>query len=165
MERLSKEKQLFINSWGSSGITWGINKTMAQIHALLLCHDNPLSTDQIMEMLNISRGNVNMNVRTLIDWALVKKEFLKGERKEFFVAEKDMFKVSRVIINERRKRELYPILETLREIKAKDISKEDKDFKNLVDELHTFCTSVDRLSDKYLKSENTWMQKVLMKLV
>ena len=63
---------------------------MAQVHALLLVSTKPLSADDIMETLQISRGNVNMNVRALIDWGIVSKEFVMGERKEFFVADKDI---------------------------------------------------------------------------
>ena len=75
-------RQKFIQSWGTLGSNWGINKTMAQIHALVLVSAKPLSTEEIMEELSISRGNANMNVRALLDWGLVEKQFVVGERKE-----------------------------------------------------------------------------------
>src|SRR3979411_2560811 len=104
--KLSEAKQQFISSWGAFGTHWGINRTMAQIHALLLVSPDPLSQDDIMEELSISRGNTNINIRELINWALVERVILPGERKEYFLAEKDMWKVIRLIIRERKKREL-----------------------------------------------------------
>ena len=81
---LEKAKKKFIQSWASLGSNWGINKTMAQIHALFLISEEPLSTEDVMESLQISRGNTNMNIRPLIDWGLLYKEFKVGERREFF---------------------------------------------------------------------------------
>ncbi len=91
--KLAEAKQQFISSWGAFGTHWGINRTMASIHALLLVSPDPLSQDDIMEQLNISRGNVNMNIRDLIDWGLVERILLQGERREYFSAEKDIWKV------------------------------------------------------------------------
>ena len=78
---LAEARQKFIHSWGVLGSNWGINKTMAQIHALLLISNEPISTEDIMEELQISRGNTNMNVRTLMDWGIVTKEHKIGEWK------------------------------------------------------------------------------------
>jgi DNA-binding transcriptional regulator GbsR (MarR family) len=111
--KLAEAKQQFIASWGAFGTHWGINRTMAQIHALLLISPDPLSQDDIMEELNISRGNVNMNIRELISWGLVERIILTGERKEFFTAEKDIWKVVKQIVKERKKRELEPMLKLL----------------------------------------------------
>ena len=105
--KLTDAKLQFIASWGAFGTHWGINRTMAQIHALLLVSADPLTQDELMEQLNISRGNVNMNIRELIDWALVDRVIVPGERKEYFSAEKDIWKVARLIIKERKKREPF----------------------------------------------------------
>ena len=83
---LNEAKDKFIQSWGSLGSQWGINRTMAQIHALLLIAPEPMSTDEVMEQLKISRGNANINLRELMNWQLVRKEVKTGERMEFFVA-------------------------------------------------------------------------------
>src|SRR5437763_15285969 len=101
--KLTEARQQFISSWGAFGTHWGINRTMAQIHALLLISPDPLTQDHIMDQLNISRGNVNMNIRDLIDWALVERVILPGERREYFSAEKEILKVSRLIRKERKK--------------------------------------------------------------
>ena len=107
---LQEAKKQFVSAWGSFGTNWGINRTMAQIHALLLVSHEPVSADDVMRELNISRGNVNMNLRELINWGLVDRVILTGERKEFFTAEKDIWKVARTIVKERKKRELEPML-------------------------------------------------------
>lgn len=85
---LKEASDKFIQNWAQLGTNWGINKTMAQIHALLLISKNSLSAEEIMEKLLISRGNTNMNVRALIDWGLVYREYKIGERMEFFRADR-----------------------------------------------------------------------------
>ncbi len=90
--QLAEAKAKFIADWGRLGTNWGINRTMAQIHALLLVSPDHLSAEEVMEQLAISRGNANMNLRELIDWGLVQKVIVPGERKEFFTAEKDIWK-------------------------------------------------------------------------
>src|SRR6188474_963118 len=112
--KLNEAQDKFIQAWGTLGSSWGINRTMAQIHALLLVSPDALSTEEIMEDLNISRGNANMNIRALLDWNLVYKELKPGERREYFSAEKDIWKVATQVIRERRKRELEPVLKVLR---------------------------------------------------
>ncbi|MEO1437965.1 MAG: MarR family transcriptional regulator, partial [Bacteroidota bacterium] len=113
---LQEAKDKFIQAWGTLGSSWGINRTMAQVHALLLISDDPLSAENIMGELKISRGNANMNVRALIDWGLVFKELKPGERKEYFVAEKNMWDIVRQIIVQRKKKELEPIVKILNEV-------------------------------------------------
>ena len=87
---LEEAKYKFIQEWGVLGSTWGINRAMAQIHAFLMLSPESKTTDEVMEALKISRGNANMNMRALIDWGLVYKEYKPGERKEYFYAEKDL---------------------------------------------------------------------------
>lgn len=167
--KLNEAKQKFIHAWGVLGTNWGINKTMAQIHALLMVSTKPLSTDDIMEQLNISRGNVNMNTRTLMDWGLVFKEFVSGERKEFFVAEKDILNVSRRIIKERRKREIEPLRQVLSQLKniddPKEESKEREEFAQLIYDIDLFTEKMDALSEKYIRSDEKWFYKVLLKMI
>ena len=103
---LDEAKYKFIQEWGVLGSSWGINRAMAQIHACLLLSPDSKTTDEVMEELKISRGNANMNMRALIDWGLVFKEFKPGERKEYFYAEKDLWTVMKQIAKERRKREM-----------------------------------------------------------
>ena len=87
----SEGKQKFIQTWGTLGSSWGISRTMAQVHALLLISPEALTTEEVMEDLKVSRGNANMNLRDLMDWGLISKVLVAGERKEYFVAEKDNY--------------------------------------------------------------------------
>ncbi len=100
----------FVVFWGEMASNWGINRTMAQIHALLLCSDEPLDTDVIMERLHVSRGNANMNLRSLVDWNLVSKLHLPGSRKDYYLAEKDVWEITARVIQERERREVQPVL-------------------------------------------------------
>src|SRR3954465_16065841 len=104
----------FVSQWGAIGSAWGINRTMAQIHALLITPPKPLSTDEIMEDLKISRGNAHGNLRDLVSWGLVRSVVRKGERKEYFEAEKDVWKMFCTVMRERRRRELLPALEVIK---------------------------------------------------
>ncbi|WP_412067667.1 GbsR/MarR family transcriptional regulator [Rubrivirga sp. IMCC43871] len=99
----------FVLLWGEMASHWGINRTMAQIHALLYATARPLDTDEIMERLQISRGNANMNLRALVDWNLVRKTHQVGSRKDFFVAEGDVWTITTTIIEERQRREIRPV--------------------------------------------------------
>ena len=105
----------FIQSWAEMGPKWGIGKTMAQIHALLMISEKPISTDDVMKELAISRGNANMSLRSLADWGLIRRVFIKGERKEYFQSEKDVWNMFCRIARERKKREIEPVIETMQE--------------------------------------------------
>ncbi|MFZ1732087.1 MAG: hypothetical protein WAT86_00680 [Flavobacteriales bacterium] len=110
---------------------------MAQVHALLLISAEPLSTEDVMEQLNISRGNANMNLRALIDWQLVDKVLKAGERREFFQAEKDVRKIATHITRERKRRELEPMVKLLAELKTtQGTTKDAKAFHQISTGLH-----------------------------
>ncbi len=103
----------FVKLWGDMATQWGINRTMAQIHALLYASERPLDTDEIMERLDISRGNANMNLRALMDWNLARKHNLAGSRKDYFAGEKDVWVITTTIIEERQRREIKPVQQAL----------------------------------------------------
>ncbi len=105
----------FVVFWGEMASNWGINRTMAQIHALLFASEDPLDTDEIMARLRISRGNANMNLRSLMNWNLVQKVHLPGSRKDFYTAEKDVWQITAQIIKERERREIQPVMQQLQE--------------------------------------------------
>lgn len=123
----------FIQLWGALGTNWGINKAMAQIHALLLSVENPLTTDEIMEQLQISRSNTNLNIRALLDWGLVYKKHVAGDRKEYFVADKDMWAVAVKIMKERRRREVEPVVAELKNLSNFEATNfQEKNFKKIL---------------------------------
>jgi DNA-binding transcriptional regulator GbsR (MarR family) len=163
---LSEAKAQFISSWGAFGTQWGINRTMAQIHALLLISPDPITQDDIMEQLSISRGNVNMNTRDLIDWGLVDRVLIPGERKEFFTAEKDIWKVSTQIIKERKKRELDPMLKLLSQLEQIDGDKKDKGVKQFTETIagiRKFGGQADKILDVMIKADENWVLGSLLK--
>ena len=164
--KLAEAKAQFISSWGAFATHWGINRTMAQIHALLLISPNPITQDDIMEQLNISRGNVNMNTRELIDWGLVDRVLIPGERKEFFSAEKDIWKVSTQIIKERKRRELDPMLKLLAQLEKIEGDKTDKDTKQFIDTVQgikKLGSQADKMLDVMIKAEENWITGSLLK--
>lgn len=165
--KLTEAKQQFISSWGAFGTHWGINRTMAQIHALLLISPDPLTQDDIMEELNISRGNTNMNIRELINWGLVERVILPGERKEYFTAEKDIWKVVKQIVKERKKRELEPMMQLLDKLEDVEGDKKDKKVKTFIDTVSSIKRlglQADKTLDVMIKAEENWFVSNLMKI-
>jgi DNA-binding transcriptional regulator GbsR (MarR family) len=165
--KLTEAKQQFISSWGAFGTHWGINRTMAQIHALLLTTPDPLTQDDIMEQLNISRGNTNMNIRELINWGLVERVLLTGERKEYFTAEKDIWKVVKQIVKERKKRELEPMMKLLDQLEEVEGDKRDKHVKAFVDTvsgIKKLGKQADKTLDVMIRAEESWFVGNLIKL-
>jgi len=166
--KLNEARQQFISSWGAFGSHWGINRTMAQIHALLLVSSEPLTQDDIMEELNISRGNTNMNIRELINWGLVERVLLPGERKEFFSAEKDIWKVVKMIVKERKKRELEPMLELLDRLEGVEGDKRDKNVKTFLEtvgNIKKLGNQANKTLDTMIKAEESWFVGNLLKLL
>ncbi|AOW18793.1 transcriptional regulator [Polaribacter vadi] len=163
---LQEAKLKYIQTWGSLATNWGVNKTMAQVHALLLVSTKPLSAEDIMETLQISRGNVNMNVRALIDWGIVQKEFVVGERKEFFIAIKDIWELFKQIAKERKKREIEPVIKVLNELQdIKDDSEEGKEFKKVLADLSKVTTTVNNILEKSIKADEHWLLSNFTKMV
>ncbi len=164
--KLTEAKQQFISSWGAFGTHWGINRTMAQIHALLLVSPDALTQDDIMEELNVSRGNTNMNIRELINWGLVERVLLPGERKEYFIAEKDIWKVVKQIVKERKKRELEPMLQLLDKLEEVEGDKKDKNVKTFIDTVSSIKKlgkQADKTLDMMIKAEESWFVSNLLK--
>lgn len=159
-------KERFIQAWGALGSNWGINRTMAQIHALLLISPEALSAEDIMEELKISRGNANMNLRALMDWNLVYKELKAGERKEYFVAEKDMWEVVKNIISQRKKKELEPMLRVLDELSdVNPTDAESEEFSKVIKDVKLFASKADSTLDSLVKSDSNWFVGTFMKMI
>ncbi|HSZ54042.1 MAG TPA: hypothetical protein VK797_00155 [Tepidisphaeraceae bacterium] len=114
-QQLRVAQDLFIRRWGEMGQTWGINRTMAEIHALLYICGTPLCTDDVMERLNISRGNASMSLRALCDWGIIHRLHKRGERREYFESLSDVWEMFSIIAAERKRREMDPVLETIKQ--------------------------------------------------
>ncbi|MBK9509165.1 MAG: transcriptional regulator [Cytophagaceae bacterium] len=163
---LKEAKDRFIHTWGTLATQWGINRTMSQIHALLLLSPKSLNADEIMDELQISRGNVNMNLRDLMSWGIIYKQLLPGERKEYFIAEKDIWKVARLIARERKKRELTPIVDTIEDIKKnlKDNTAEGKEFQKIINDISSVSSFTEMTLDQIVKSEESWLINTFLKV-
>jgi DNA-binding transcriptional regulator GbsR (MarR family) len=151
---LEAAKTHFVQTWGSLGSQWGISRTMAQVHALLLVSPDALSTEDVMETLSISRGNANQNLRALIDWGLVVKVLQPGERREYFRAYKDIWHISKQIIRERHKRELEPVQAVLQELSVvEEQSPEAEAFRNFIGELQELLGFLKTFSELALQAD------------
>ena len=163
---LQEAKRKYIEAWGSLGASWGITKAMGQIHALLLVSDKPLSTEDIMEELQISRGNANMNIRALIGWGIVEKKNLLGERKDYFMAEKDVLTLARQVSRERQKREIEPMIKVLDEIRAIQGDGPSYDeFVKVTTDIKQFSEKVNGVIDRFAQSDRNWFTRSIVKLL
>lgn len=163
---LEEAKNRFVQIWGTVGVEWGINRTMAQVHGLLLASDEALTADQVMEALSISRGNANMNLRELINWGLIFRENRAGERKEYFYAEKNMWEVAQKIVSERKKRELDPMVKMLQQlqIEASALSqdKEAQAFTKILTDINSLVKKSNNLLDLVIKLDQSTFFKPLL---
>ena len=164
---LEAAREEFVSQWGALGKAWGINPTMAQIHALLMTSSEPLSTDQVMEKLRISRGNAHGNLRDLIGWGLIHSVIRPGERKELFEAEKDVWKMFCLVARERRRREIEPGLNLLRRCGERTRSLKGAEataFHRQIRALREFAEVADKAMDRLSRSEKSAMLPWALKL-
>ena len=110
MPILTPLAQQFVLHWGEMGNRWGINRTVAQIHALLFVSETPLHADEICEVLEVARSNVSTSLRELQNWGIVKVVHVKGDRRDHFETLKDVFEMFRIIMAERKRREIDPTI-------------------------------------------------------
>src|ERR1700675_3440783 len=167
-QALLEARDEFVTQWGTIGTSWGINRTMAQIHALLITTASALSTDEIMAELKISRGNAHSNLRDLTSWGLIRSVVRKGERKEFFEAEKAVWKMFCIIIRERRRRELRPAMAVLNDCAERTKKMKGRDaivFHKQIRALSDFLEVADGVITKLSRSEQStvlpWALKFL----
>jgi DNA-binding transcriptional regulator GbsR (MarR family) len=166
-DTLKKSRDEFVAQWGALGTQWGINRTMAQIHALLMTSTVPLSTDQVMEDLQISRGNAHTNLKELVAWGLLRIVVKKGERKEFFEAEKDVWKIFTIVARERKRREIEPALGVLRgcaEASEDMASPEGKAFHEQMRQLEEFVGFASKVADRVSGMKHGFAVQIASKL-
>lgn len=114
MPNLTSIQQQYILHWGEMGTRWGINRTVAQIHALLYLSPTPLPADEIAKTLDVARSNVSTSIRELESWGLVRPVHVLGERREHYESMKDVWEMFRVIVEQRKRREVDPTAQLLR---------------------------------------------------
>ena len=115
MNRLSPVQQKFILHWGEMGTRWGINRTVAQVHALLFMSPKPLNAEDIMETLGVARSNVSTSLKELQSWGIIKLVHNMGDKRDHFESMKDVWELFRVVLNERKRREIDPTTQMLNE--------------------------------------------------
>lgn len=166
--KLTAAKDEFLAQWGAMGSAWGINRTMAQIHALLMVSPGPLTTDDIMAELQISRGNANTNLRDLTGWGLIRSVIRKGERKEYFEAEKDVWKIFCTVARERKRREIDPVLNVLNQCReqTRDLKGvEAEAFHRQVNALAEFVATASKTMDRVAASSQSTLLPLAAKLL
>src|SRR5258708_9545952 len=115
MTKLSPVQQKFILHWGEMGTRWGINRTVAQIHALLFISPKPLTAEEMMDTLDVARSNVSNSIKELQSWGIVKLVHVMGDKRDHFESMKDVWEMFRIVLDERKKREIDPTIRLLRE--------------------------------------------------
>ncbi len=150
-QKLEQARQEFVAQWGALGTQWGINRTMAQIHALLMTSPQPMCTDEVMESIAASRGNAHANLKELVNWGLVRMTVVKGDRRDFYEAEKDVWQIFTIIARERKRREIDPALSILN--KCAEETKylkgvEAKAFHSQMKQLEEFVSFASKMSDR-----------------
>ncbi len=163
---LRPSQDRFIAVWGQMGGAWGISRTMAEVHALLYITGEPTCTDDIMERLQISRGNASMSLRSLQDWGIVSRAHKRGDRKEYYQAEQDVWAMFRAIVRERIKREADPLLASLHEIRDEAGPRSGLSVAELavrthhhrIDELVDFFQTVEQLSQRFVSPAGKGLQ-------
>ena len=115
MPKLSPVQQKFILHWGEMGLKWGINRTVAQIHALLFISEKPLNADDLVATLKVARSNVSSSLKELQGWGIVRRVHVMGDKRDHFESMKDVWEMFRVVLDERKKREIDPTMRMLRE--------------------------------------------------
>lgn len=148
----ARAKASFVESWGSMGALWGINRSMARIHALLLATREPLGLEEITEALDMSRGNASMCLKELRHWGVIRRIHLTGERRDFYIAEEDIWSMLFRIASERKKREFDPAVTALREA-LKSTEPGDDLVQERLGELEEILRAMERLLQRFLASE------------
>ena len=149
----TEEKNRFIESWGSMGILWGINRSMARIHALLLVSEEPVSSEEISDYLNISRGNTSMCLKELRNWGVVQRVNVSGDRRDFYVTEPDTWTMLYRIAVNRKAREFDPALHALRHLLEEADIKASGEVHNRLSQVEDILATVDHIISGFLESE------------
>jgi len=151
MTQLHPVQQRFILHWGEMGTRWGINRTVAQIHALLFLSPRPLHAEEIAHTLNVARSNVSTSLKELQGWGIVKLVHVLDDRRDHFQSMKEVWEMFRVVLDERKKREIDPTLTML--LASIDEAKQDKD---------TEPYTVERLRDlaEFFQTTTTWYSQI-----
>lgn len=153
---MSDVESRIVDLWGTMSSLWGVNPTMARIHGLLFITGSPLTMNEIMDRLAISRGNVSMNLTKLIEWGLVQRVRLRGDRREHYASLSDVWEMFTRIAAQRKRREIDPVLSTLRQCRD-NLTDGPGDAESAprlqrIEDLLAFLTLMDHLAQQFFAS-------------
>lgn len=143
----------FVEAWGSLGVLWGINRSMARIHALLVLADDPVDLDTISSRLNISRGNTSMSLKELRHWGVIHRVHRPDDRRDFYVVEPNVWTMFFRIARERKRREFDPALHSLRHLLSEGATEKLPVVHKRLQAMESLLSTVDRIMDRFLESE------------
>ncbi|MFT3878504.1 MAG: MarR family transcriptional regulator [Gemmatales bacterium] len=154
-------EQRFVDLWGDMSSWWGVSRTMAEIHGLLFITSTPHSAEDIQSHLGISRGNVSMNIRTLVEWGLVRRVRKRGDRRDYYESLTDVWEMFTVLASQRKRREIDPIVKTLKQCRS-DLANLESGSKKAtpnpghhverVDELLGFLLTIEKVAEHFFKN-------------
>ena len=152
----------FVLHWGEMGSTWGVNRTVAQIHALLFIHGAPMHAEEIAQLLSVARSNVSTSLRELQSWKLIRTVHILGDRRDHFETITDVWQLFRIVVSERKNREFDPTIELLRECVANDHFKdEDSGTQQRIRETLVLMETLSSWADEMLQLEPETLMKIL----
>ena len=143
----------FVESWGSMGVLWGINRSMARIHALLIASDEPMALDTIAKRLQISRGNTSMSLKELRSWGVIQRVHLPGDRRDHYITDDDVWTMLFRILSERKKREFDPALSAVRETLEALPEGADSGPRRRLTQMEDLLSTMDRVMAQALADE------------
>jgi DNA-binding transcriptional regulator GbsR (MarR family) len=159
---LSPTKERFVMHWGEMGARWGVNRTVAQIHALLYLSEQPLPAEEIAEELGVARSNVSTSLKELMSWRLVQVVHLKGDRRDHFESSKDVWELFRLIVEGRKQREIDPTLAALgKMLEDPDLKKESAATRARIEDTQQFLKVLTTWTDEMLQLEVSTLTKVM----
>jgi DNA-binding transcriptional regulator GbsR (MarR family) len=160
--QLSVITERFVLHWGEMGTRWGVNRTVAQIHALLFIHGAPLTAEDIAETLNVARSNVSNSLRELINWNLIRATHIMGDRRDFFETSDDVWELMRVIVRERKLREFDPTVAMLANtLNDPALAIEPEARQRRIKQTHALMSSLSQWTDDMLKLEPSFLMKLM----
>lgn len=159
---LSATSRKFILHWGEMGTRWGVNRTVAQIHALLYLSGKPLPADEIAETLGVARSNVSNSIKELQAWNLVKLVHVQGDRRDHFETSTDIWELTRTIIRERKEREIAPTIDLLKALlESPELMVDGVDRATRIKEMQTMLESLSAWSDEMLRLDTETLTRVI----
>ena len=160
--KLSATAQRFVVHWGEMGAAWGVNRTVAQIHALLFFHGRPLHAEEIAETLSVARSNVSTSLKELQNWQLIRATQMLGDRRDYFETSTDVWDLFRTVVRQRREREFEPTVRLLSDLtKETAFAKEPADVQDRVRNTLHLMETLGTWSDEMLRLSPGMLERVL----